>query len=173
MNRIKISDVESWDEETVMVKGTLLLLGANKTYEVSEIGKTILQIRNKHHNSMVDDDYNFYRAIIISKDEPIVSTEDKFYYSEVHNNIFEVIHKDQYLSGYNKILALPEHFSPELIKRIEQGQIKNGDNLYLEATSSYVDLTPIEGSTVRGRQYTGWEILLNNGFINLIKANDI
>jgi hypothetical protein len=68
----------------------------------------------------------YYKPIIISETE-VTKGEECWYYNHVFRTIvFGISH------GYSKILALPEHFSPEQLQMVVDGKLKDGDKVLVE-----------------------------------------
>jgi translation initiation factor IF-1 len=75
----------------------------------------------------------FYKPIIISETEKIEVGD--WYYDERNKLIKQLTYQDLMIvpeCGYFKILALPEHSSPEQLQTIVDGKLKDGDKVLVE-----------------------------------------
>src|SRR5690606_35806921 len=75
---------------------------------------------------------NYHLPILISKDKIEV---DDWVYNEVSKEIYQF--KENHVSYEFKILALPEHFSPQQLQDIVDGKLKEGDKILVECTINY------------------------------------
>ena len=119
---IKISKTEPY-ENTLVFKGILILIWGDCREE--EFYKYGLESHDKTE---------FAKPIIISDIEKVeVGDSVKNSYQEIVDYTKEIENiYGKYDSCFKKIIALPENFSPELLKDIANGKIEEGQKIFIE-----------------------------------------
>lgn len=121
------------------VEGTLIIL---KTTQVPRIG----QLARKIDGSLIitdvrDNNYTLAEPVIISENEPIgegdyfMSAFQSYVLQNKEGGYNEYPNGD--LSGYSKVLALPDHFSNKKLRAIADGKMKDGDKVLVECTRDH------------------------------------
>ncbi len=118
MKTVKVTKTETYKDsqgEHIVCKGKLILL---KLYDED--------IKNGN-----------YKAIIVSEIEKI-EVGDMYLRSGQIGELKDFEDNVKYVNdrvgqfGFRKILALPENFSPEILKDIVDGKLKDGDEVFVE-----------------------------------------
>ena len=94
------------------------------------------EVKHAILHNIINKNGKFYKPILISRTEKIEVGElvylvkDKVITESNHN----LEHYEDYevMRNYCKILALPEHFSPQTLSKIILGELKDGDKVLLE-----------------------------------------
>jgi hypothetical protein len=141
----KVTKTEQYRDsqgEHLICRGKLVLISIEK--DPKEIGITIFGV--------------CYKPIIISEAEAI--EDGDFGFDSLSREIIEVSGKALYFNerrtndtDFWKILALPEHFSPEQLEDIVNGKLKDGDEVLVECENKYFE----PDSSIHSNR--GWEVL--------------
>lgn len=74
----------------------------------------------------------YYKPILISENNEKIEVGDWYYRSDYAPYIYKDNDDSHGMCSCRKILALPEHFSPEILSKIVSGELKDGDRILLE-----------------------------------------
>lgn len=124
MKQIKVTKTEPYKDsqvETIVCKGKIVFLPTKQ-------GDNLLSSFKMNEFTIP------YKPIIISEIEPI-GIGDKRYAKEVgimNTSVDEEFSMRNHKGIWNKILALPEHFSPKHLQSIIDGKLKDGDEIFVE-----------------------------------------
>lgn len=133
---IKVKQTENLDGR-IVTRGKLVLI---ETKEVADILKWKKDSKiTGRAIQYIQADVNYIRPIIISETEEIligdsylqILTSGKKCVNVADEITVEII-KEQIVCEVFKILALPEHFSPEILQMIVDGDLKDGQDLWVE-----------------------------------------
>jgi len=119
---VMLGDQPTRVEEVIITKGKLVLVESHsKTLSVFDNStKSFVKpiIISETEKIEVGDLY-YWNGLII-KDHEVPTTESTMRSKDFHKGAF-------------KILALPEHFSPEQLQMIVDGKLKDGEKLFVES----------------------------------------
>lgn len=187
---IKVKDTKlykthpSWESKTFpfeipVVEGKLILLKIPNTEAING-----LSIRKDNGTLMLypisEEDHRqaqYLKPIIISETEKI-EVGDKFLINNTIHSCtgydgLKVISNDEstycHSHGICKILALPNHFSPEQLQMIVDSKLKKGDKVLVECDNTIIK------DKISGLPYVGekWDYIIDYYFIRLNSANHI
>lgn len=170
MEIIKVKEVKTHkisDKRKVpVVEGKLVLI----TQEKYSDGCVVLKREPDLSPKEDGDDYDIYKPIIISETEKIGIEREQaqgHVYDTIHNKIRQVSWSDLsdmlsiegtvfdennqsllQMGDYYRILSLPEHFTPEQVQAIADGEMKDGDRVLVECEFAYIECHNYNGDHV-------------------------